>query len=112
MSLLAPPSRELLADVLGRAIGSARQQPGPAWARIVADFEELRAALSLPEERGVYLASPIEAEDCVFDAGSLLRVVDGEEDWIALRDARLAGTAAVLKAIAKARSVVPAGRER
>ena len=107
--MLAPPSRELLAEVLGHALASACQMPGPAWAQIAVDLEELRAALGLPDTRRARRVTEHDAEDAVFDAGSLLRVVDGDESWVALRDARLAGTAAVLKSIARARSVRPSG---
>ncbi len=97
-----------LAEALGMALGGAAQQSGALWARVTTDLDELRRRLCIADNRWACRAFAHEAEDAVFDAIPLLRAaVADDEDWPALRDARIAGILRTLATIREATSVVP-----
>lgn len=98
----------LLVEALNTALGAAGSQPGPAWARITQDIDDMRRRLCIADNRHAWRATAHDAEDAVFDALSLLRTAENDdEDWPALRDSRIAGVRAVLVAICRETSVVP-----
>jgi hypothetical protein len=92
-------------DALDAALGAASAQPGPAWARIRVDLDDLRRRLVWRDDRVASRWPELNAIDAVYDAVSALREVESKDDadWPVLRDARLAGIVRVLREIEAAR---------
>jgi hypothetical protein len=88
---------------IARALTALAQQSGSQWSQVYADLESLRAELGIDPQRPVRAFTALEALDETFDAIAALRSVDGDDAWIALRDARLAGMEQVLRSIDSAR---------
>lgn len=97
----------LVKSLLDDALGAARQQDGPEWARVRTDLDDLRRRLDLADDHSACRWFERAAIDAVYDAVSALRSVESTDDpdWPALRDARLAGIVRVLRGIERSKAV-------